>query len=195
MPRETKQSKDLCEKRGKADRAGHEKNRRQTISRRMRICGANAVKSHRRCGKLEPVQLLVSEFVNQKLHNNLTLPVTSLRLILFFSSATTSVTYRDKAFNRLAVEWVNVKFQSDIRGANMADHFDCFSVLIKRGELYIGGESFPLGQCAMDILNLDSAVLTELDQRVGALMPAFKNLFGEKADSAARSAQEQLDAF
>ncbi|MBC5736340.1 DUF6076 domain-containing protein [Lawsonibacter faecis] len=76
----------------------------------------------------------------------------------------------------------------------MADHFDCFSVLFGRGELYIGGEPFPLGQCATDILNLDSAVLTELDRRVGGLIPAAKNLFGEKTDSAARSAQERLNA-
>ena len=76
----------------------------------------------------------------------------------------------------------------------MSDYFDCFSVLFGRGELYIGDESFPLGQCATDILNLDSAVLTELDRRIGALMPAVKNLFGEKTDSAARSAQEQLNA-
>ena len=76
----------------------------------------------------------------------------------------------------------------------MADHFDCFSVLFGRGELYIDGEPFPLGQCATDILNLDSAVLAELDQRVGALMPAVKNLFSEKTDSAVRSAQEQLNA-
>ena len=62
----------------------------------------------------------------------------------------------------------------------MANHFDCFSVLFGRGELYIGGESFPLGQCATDILNLDGAVLTELDRRVGGLMPAAKNLFDKK---------------
>ena len=76
----------------------------------------------------------------------------------------------------------------------MADHFDCISVLFGQGELYIDGETFPLGQCATDILNLDSAVLTELNQRVDALMPAVKNLFSEKTDSAVYSAQEQLNA-
>ena len=76
----------------------------------------------------------------------------------------------------------------------MADHFDCFSVLFGRGELYIGGESFPLGQCATDILNLDSAVLTELDRQIDGLIPTEKNLFQEKTDSAACSAQEQLNA-
>lgn len=76
----------------------------------------------------------------------------------------------------------------------MADHFDCFSILFGRGGLYIGGESFPLGQCATDILNLDSVVLTELDRLIGGLTPTVKNLFQEKTDSAARSAQEQLNA-
>lgn len=76
----------------------------------------------------------------------------------------------------------------------MADHFDCFSVLFGRGELYVGGESFPLGQCATDILNLDSALLAELDRQIGMLIPAVKNLFSEKTGSAVRSAQEQLNA-
>jgi hypothetical protein len=76
----------------------------------------------------------------------------------------------------------------------MADSFDCFSVLFGRGEVFTNDKSFPLGQCSTDILNLDSAVLTELDQRIGKLMPVVKNLYSEKTDSAARSAQELLNA-
>ena len=76
----------------------------------------------------------------------------------------------------------------------MADSFDCFSVLFGKDEVYINGKAFPLGQCSTDILNLDSAVLTELDHRVGVLMPAVKNMFTEKTDSAAASAQEKLNA-
>ena len=76
----------------------------------------------------------------------------------------------------------------------MADAFDCFSVLFGKGEVFVNGKAFPLGQCTTDILNLDSAVLTELDRRIGKLMSAVKKLFLEKTDSAARSAQELLNA-
>lgn len=75
----------------------------------------------------------------------------------------------------------------------MADSFDCFSVLFAKGEVFVNGKTFPLGQCTTDILNLDSAMLTEFDRRIGKLMPAVKNLFSEKTDSAAHSAQELLN--
>ena len=76
----------------------------------------------------------------------------------------------------------------------MADAFDCFSVLFGKGEVFVNSKAFPLGQCTTDILNLDSAVLMELDQRIGRRMPTVKNLFHEKTDSAAHSAQELLNA-
>ena len=76
----------------------------------------------------------------------------------------------------------------------MADSFDCFFVLFGKGEVFVNGKTFPLGQCTTDILNLDSEVLAELDRRVGELMPAVESLLQEKTDSAARSAQELLCA-
>ncbi|MEG0321620.1 MAG: DUF6076 domain-containing protein [Oscillospiraceae bacterium] len=76
----------------------------------------------------------------------------------------------------------------------MADAFDCFSVLFGTGEVFVNGKAFPLGQCATDILNLDSNLLTELDRRIGKLMPSVKNFFREKTDSAAHSTQELLNA-
>lgn len=76
----------------------------------------------------------------------------------------------------------------------MADSFDSFFVLFGKGEVFINGKTYPLGQCTTDFLNLDSEVLMELDRRVGALMPAVQTLLEEKADSAAHSAQELLNA-
>ncbi len=76
----------------------------------------------------------------------------------------------------------------------MADAFDCFSVLFGRGEVFVNSKAFPLGQCSTDILNLDSAVLTELDRRISKLMPVVKKLFREKTDSAACDLQELLNA-
>ena len=76
----------------------------------------------------------------------------------------------------------------------MANSFDCFSVLFGKDKVFINGKAFALGQCSTDILNLDSGALSELDRRIGKLMPAVKNLFSEKTDSAAHSAQELLNA-
>lgn len=76
----------------------------------------------------------------------------------------------------------------------MADSFDFFSVLFGKGEVFVNGKTFALGQCTTDILNLDDDVLAALDRRIEKLMPAVKSLLDEKTDSAARSAQELLSA-
>ncbi|KAF5049735.1 hypothetical protein DSECCO2_436810 [anaerobic digester metagenome] len=76
----------------------------------------------------------------------------------------------------------------------MAHYFDCFSVSFGKDEVFVGGKPFALGQCTTDILNLDDAVLTELDERIGKLIPAVRELLDTKTDSAACSAQEQLNA-
>jgi len=76
----------------------------------------------------------------------------------------------------------------------MADSFDFFSVLFGKGQVFVNGKTFPLGQCTTDILNLDDDVLVELDRRIEKLMPTVKSLIQEKTDSAARSAQELLCA-
>ena len=46
----------------------------------------------------------------------------------------------------------------------------------------------------MDIVNLDEAVLKEIDQRVWKFIPAAQALLTEKTDSAAALAQEKLNA-
>ncbi|MET0015976.1 DUF6076 domain-containing protein [Oscillibacter sp.] len=76
----------------------------------------------------------------------------------------------------------------------MANLFDCFFVLFGKGEVFVNGKTFPLGQCTTEILDLDDEVLVELDRRIENLMPAVKILLQEKTDSAARSAQERLCA-
>ena len=76
----------------------------------------------------------------------------------------------------------------------MAESFDRFSVLFTLESVYVSGKDFPLGQLTTDILNLDDAVLTEIDRRTSAFMSAAAAIFTEKTDSAARSAQEKLNA-
>lgn len=76
----------------------------------------------------------------------------------------------------------------------MADMFDRFSVFFSGNYVYVNGTAFPLGQISVDILALDSGVLTEVDRRVGGFLSAIWPLLHEKTDSAAISAQEKLNA-
>lgn len=76
----------------------------------------------------------------------------------------------------------------------MADMFDRFSVFFSGNHVYVNGKAFPLGQIGVDVLALDSGVLTEVDRRVGAFLSAVWPLLQEKTDSAAISAQEKLNA-
>lgn len=72
--------------------------------------------------------------------------------------------------------------------------FDRFSVFFTGDTVFLDGTVFPLGQLTTDVLNLDGKVLTEIDQRVNHFISIVWTLLQEKADSAARSAQERLNA-
>lgn len=76
----------------------------------------------------------------------------------------------------------------------MTDYWDQFSILFGTGELFVKSKSFPLGQCTTDILNMDEAVLNEVDRRVQAFLLTVAALLREKTNSAACSAQEKLNA-
>ncbi|MDE7262085.1 MAG: hypothetical protein K2N78_08535, partial [Oscillospiraceae bacterium] len=66
--------------------------------------------------------------------------------------------------------------------------FDRFTVFFTRDTVFLDGTAFPLGQLTTDVLNLDSEVLTEIDQCVDDFMSAVWTLLQEKTDRAARSA-------
>ena len=72
--------------------------------------------------------------------------------------------------------------------------FDRFTVFFTGDTVFLDGTAFQLGQLTTDVLNLDSKVLTEIDRRVDDFMAAVWTLLQEKTDSAACSAQEQLNA-
>jgi hypothetical protein len=72
--------------------------------------------------------------------------------------------------------------------------FDRFSVFFTGGTVFLDGAAFPLGQLTTDVLNLDGEILTEIDRRVDDFMSVAWTLLQEKTDSAARSAQERLNA-
>lgn len=72
--------------------------------------------------------------------------------------------------------------------------YDQFTVFFYGGHVYVGRKEFPIGQCVVDIMNLDGTVLDEIDRRVKTFVPAAKILLTEKTDSAAVLAQEKLNA-
>ena len=72
--------------------------------------------------------------------------------------------------------------------------FDRFSVFFTRDTVFLDGAAFPPGQLTTDVLNLDGEILTEIDRRVDDFMSGAWTLLQEKTDSAARSAQERLNA-
>ena len=72
--------------------------------------------------------------------------------------------------------------------------FDRFTVFFSGDAVFLDGTAFPLGWLTTEFLNLDGEVLTEIDRRVSIFLPAVQRMFREKTDSAARSAQERLNA-
>ena len=72
--------------------------------------------------------------------------------------------------------------------------YDQFTVFFYGDRVFIGKKDYPVGQCCVDILNLDEALFDEIEQRVKEFVPAARNLLIEKTDSAAALAQERLNA-
>lgn len=72
--------------------------------------------------------------------------------------------------------------------------YDEFTVFFYGDRVFVGKKDYPLGQCCVDILNLDQAVLEEIDRRVREFIPAARDLLAKKTDSAAALAQERLNA-
>ena len=72
--------------------------------------------------------------------------------------------------------------------------YDQFTVFFYGDRIFVGKQDYPIGQCCMDILNLDEAVFGEIARRVRELVPAARDLLTEKTDSATALAQERLNA-
>ena len=72
--------------------------------------------------------------------------------------------------------------------------YDQFTVFFYGDRVFVGKQDYPIGQCCMDILNLDEAVFGEIARRVRELVPAARDLLTEKTDSATALAQERLNA-
>jgi len=72
--------------------------------------------------------------------------------------------------------------------------YDLFTVFFYGDHVFVGGKEYPIGQCCVDIMNLDETVLDEIERRVRTLIPAAHTLLIEKTDSVAVLAQEKLNA-
>ena len=72
--------------------------------------------------------------------------------------------------------------------------YDQFTVFFYGDRVFIGKKDHPIGQCCVDILNLDGSLLDEIDQRVKEFVSAARDLLIEKTDSAAALAQARLNA-
>ena len=72
--------------------------------------------------------------------------------------------------------------------------YDQFTTFFYDGRVYLSDTSYPIGQCCVDIANMDEEVLSEIDRRVEALIPAARELLTEKTNNAAAFAQEKLNA-
>lgn len=71
---------------------------------------------------------------------------------------------------------------------------DEFTVFFYGGHVYVGGKEYPIGQCSVDIMNLDEPILSEIDRRAKICVSKAIELLTEKTDSAAALAQERLNA-
>ena len=69
-----------------------------------------------------------------------------------------------------------------------------FTVFFYSDRIFIVKKDYPIGQCCVDILNLDGSLLDEIDQRVKEFVQAARDLLIEKTDNAATLAQEKLNA-
>ena len=72
--------------------------------------------------------------------------------------------------------------------------YDQFTVFFYGDRIFIGSKDYPIGQCCVDIMNLDDTVLDEINRRVKMFIPAARNLLTEKTDSATALAQAKLNA-
>lgn len=67
-----------------------------------------------------------------------------------------------------------------------------FNVFFYGDRVYIGETEYPLGQCVVDVMNLDDTCLLELDRRMLDVVRAVQHMLEEDTDDSVRKAQEKL---
>ena len=74
-----------------------------------------------------------------------------------------------------------------------AHPYDQFAAFFYEGRVYLSDTSYPIGQCCVDIVNMDEEVLSEIDRCVEEFIPAARKLLMEKTNSAVAFAQDMLN--
>lgn len=72
--------------------------------------------------------------------------------------------------------------------------YDRFAIFFYGERVFVGKKDYPIGQCRVDILNLDETLFDEINQRVKDFVPTARAFLTEKSDSASTLAQERLNA-
>lgn len=79
--------------------------------------------------------------------------------------------------------------QTEQRAFVYTHTYDQFTVFFYGDYVYIDGIEFPIGQSVVDVVNLDEAVLEEIDRRMERFLPAVQIMLTEKTPQAAAHAQ------
>ncbi|MFY0390462.1 hypothetical protein ACOMD2_17465, partial [Hominicoprocola fusiformis] len=72
--------------------------------------------------------------------------------------------------------------------------YDQFTTFFYDGRVYLSDTSYPIGQCCVDVANMDEEVLDEIDRRMEEFIPAARDLLSKKTNSAVAFAQKKLNA-
>ena len=72
--------------------------------------------------------------------------------------------------------------------------YDQFTTFFYDGRVYLSDTSYPIGQCCVEIANMDEETLDEIDRRMEEFIPAARDLLLKKENSAVSSAQKKLNA-
>lgn len=72
--------------------------------------------------------------------------------------------------------------------------YDQFTTFFYDGRVYLSDTSYPIGQCCVDVANMDEEVLDEIDRRVEEFIPAAQALLSKKTNSVVAFAQKKLNA-
>ena len=62
--------------------------------------------------------------------------------------------------------------------------YDQFTAFFYEGRVYLSDTNYPIGQCCVDVMNMDEEVLDEIDRRVEKFIPAAWALLSKKTNSA-----------
>lgn len=72
------------------------------------------------------------------------------------------------------------------------DAVDDFTVLFHSDRVFVREQEYPVGQCVVDIMNLEEEVLDGIDQGMKDFYHAVRNVWREDTEESVHQAQEKL---